>query len=163
MEYLLFWGFGLIGLGVLLTVIDIFVPTAGVLSLTALAISIAGAACLWNHSAMFGLIGTALIVFGGPTLFFVGLNLMPHTPLGRKLVLGAEDPGADRAPPAPDPMLALIGQEGVVTTDLRPVGTVRIDNMKYDALAESTLIRAGERVRVVSIADGGTVKVRPIA
>ncbi len=163
MEYLLFWGFGLMAVAVLLMVIDIFVPSAGVLTLTAVAVAIAGGVCLWMHSPTFGLIGTGLIIFGGPTLFFVGLNLMPHTPLGRKLVLGADDPGADRAPPTSDPLLALIGQEGIVTTDLRPVGTVRIDNAKYDALAESTMVRAGERVRVVSIADGGTLKVRPIA
>ena len=56
----------------------------------------------------------------------------------------------------------LVGQEGQVVTDLRPVGVVRINGVKHDAMSQTRLVRAGETVRVVAV-DGPTVKVRPLA
>jgi membrane-bound serine protease (ClpP class) len=81
--------------------------------------------------------------------------------MGRRLILGAQEEDAEDAPPAVDRLAALVGQEGVVVTDLRPVGVIRIGQEKVDALSETRLVRAGERVRVVSV-EGGTLKVRPV-
>ena len=57
--------------------------------------------------------------------------------------------------------LALIGAEGVVLTDLRPVGVIQVDGQRFDALSETGLIRAGSRVKVTKI-DSNQVKVRGI-
>jgi len=53
----------------------------------------------------------------------------------------------------------VIGQSGVVTTDLRPAGTVTISGKKFDAVTEGGFIETGVAVRVVS-ATSGQIKVR---
>lgn len=161
METLLVWGLALLGLAFVLLVIDIFVPTAGVLSVTSLCVGIAGVVCLYQHSVTWGLIGTLLLVVGAPVIFFVGLQVMPNTPIGRKLIGPSAEELEGPVPPRQAAMAKLVGQEGEVLTDLRPIGTIRIGDQRYDALSETSMVRAGSRVRVVSV-EGSELKVRPV-
>ncbi|MBL8757974.1 MAG: NfeD family protein, partial [Phycisphaerae bacterium] len=105
---------------------------------------------------------------GGPTFLFFGLRMMPHTPIGRMLVLSSdreeEREGDDEPPPRAAGVAALaamVGQEGVVVTDLRPVGTIRIGEKRYDALSELGMIRAGTAVRVTGV-EGTELRVRAV-
>jgi len=161
MEILLVWGLGLIALAFLLLVVDLFLPTMGVLIITAAIIAIAGVVCLFRHDTVWGIIGTLVCVVGGPTAFFMGMQVMPNTPIGRKLI-----------PPEPldlqqgrerleDAMSKMLGQEGVVVSDLRPIGMVKIGDQRFDALAETSMIRAGTKVKVVGT-DGNELRVRPV-
>jgi membrane-bound serine protease (ClpP class) len=56
-------------------------------------------------------------------------------------------------------LASLIGKQGLALTDLRPVGVIDLDGQRTDALAETTYIKAGSRVRIVQ-ADGSQIKVR---
>jgi len=179
-DALLIWGFGLLAAALLLIVVDVFVPTFGVLALASLALSIAGVVCLFRVSSTWGTLGTVMVIIGGPVVFFFGLRIMPTTPLGRRLVLGSHDQNGDGSGEgsgaAADPaarqadgsslssrgkMLALVGQQGEVVSDLRPIGMVRIGTQRYEALSETTLVRAGAMVRVMSI-EASTLRVRPV-
>jgi membrane-bound serine protease (ClpP class) len=165
-ETMLLLGFGLMGVALLLLIVDIFIPTFGALALTSLALAIGGVVCLFRVSPTWGLIGTGMIAIGGPTVFFLGLQIMPSTPLGRKLVLGSDvGDSDDKAPPGtagPDKQLAaLIGSEAIVVSDLRPIGTVRIGDTRYDAMSTTTLVRAGATVRIVAV-EASTLKVMPL-
>jgi membrane-bound serine protease (ClpP class) len=167
MEPALIWGLGLLGIGLVVIIIEMFVVTFGVLTLVAAGCGIAGVILLFNHSTSWGLVGATLVAIGGPTIFFFGLQIMPKTAIGKRLVLG--NPGdhedADGGLPArkPDPYAELVGREGVVVSDLRPVGIVLIGDERLEALAESTVLPAGTRVRVVAVVDGHTLKVRATA
>jgi len=168
MDGYLLWGFGLLAIALLLIVVDIFIPTFGVLAITSLVVGIAGVVCLYYYSTTWGLIGTLLLVVGGPSVLFFGLQVMPSTPIGRRLVLGAEDVDAaeakrrGEAAAAVNELARLVGAEGTVISDLRPIGMVRIGDQRYEALSDSTLVRAGEMVKVIGN-DGLTLKVRPVA
>jgi membrane-bound ClpP family serine protease len=160
---MLFWGLGLMAGALLLLVADIFLPTAGILALTSFCTAIAGVYCLFQYSTEWGVIGVLVVAIGGPSIFFIGLQVMPQTPLGRKLVLGGEH-ASDQPPPKQDnPLLALVGKEGVVVTALRPVGSIRIDEARYEALSESQLVGPGSRVQVIAIVDGTMLKVRQVS
>lgn len=166
MEPLLLWGLGLLAAAVLLLLLDIFVPSGGVLSLTSLVTSIAGIVCLWRHSTTWGLIGVLLVVVLGPAVMIFGLNVWQHTPLGRKMIgaptdeeRAAQNMAAEQERSA---RLSLLGQEGTARTDLRPVGVVEIAGQRYDALSESSLIPAGSRIRV-TVVESNVIKVRPVA
>lgn len=161
MEALLIWGLILLALAAAAVVIDIFVPTAGVLAGLSLVLAIAGVVCLFRYSTTWGVIGMLLVGIIGPSIFIVGFKLMPHTPLGRKLILGAEEEEGRPPHPLASGLQGLIGQEGTVVTDLRPVGTVRIGDAKYEAISETMLVRAGTPVRVTAL-DGLSLKVRPV-
>lgn len=162
MESLLIWGLILLAAAFAVVVIDLFVPSAGILVAVALVLSIVGVVCLFRYDTVWGVIGSLLVIIGGPALFVVGFKLMPHTPMGRKLILGADQDSEDAPPPNPSAGLqGLIGSEGTVLSDLRPVGTVRIGDRKFEAVSETTLIRAGSAVRVTG-ADGLNLRVRPV-
>ena len=53
------------------------------------------------------------------------------------------------------------GDHDVADTQLRPVGFVRIDGHRIDAIAEGDVIEAGARIRVVEAYDN-QVKVRAV-
>ena len=56
---------------------------------------------------------------------------------------------------------SLVGEHGVADSALRPVGFVRIDGERLDAIAEGEMIEAGTPIEVVNAYDN-QLKVRPI-
>ncbi len=56
---------------------------------------------------------------------------------------------------------ALIGKTGETMTDLRPVGTVRIDDSEYSAISNAQFIKKGTKVQVEQV-DGTRILVKQI-
>ncbi len=165
-EALLYWGLGLLAISILLIVLEVFVPSAGVISLVSVTLAIVGIVCLFRYDWRWGTIGLLGVLILGPTVFFFGLQLLPSTSIGRRLI--GEQP-TDQ-PPGPDPFAAMVNAEGEALTDLRPGGFVRIedasgnptpDGHRVQAISEVAFIAAGTRVRVTG-ADGLAVRVRPV-
>lgn len=164
---LLYWGLGLIAAAVLLIVLEVFVPSGGLISILSVVAAIAGIVFLFRHDTTWGLTGTLFVLILLPSSFMFALKLLPHTPLGRLMLYGeggrdATAQVAQTNQAARDALLALEGREGVALTDLYPIGFVQIEGKRYDALAESQMIEAGQRVRVSRI-EHNQIKVRPIA
>lgn len=166
-ESLLYWGLGLLLLSILLVVLEVFVPSAGVISLVSVALAIVGIVCLFRYDWRWGTIGLLAVLILGPTAFFFGLQLLPSTSIGRRLI--GEQP-TDQ-PPSAEPFAAMLNAEGEALTDLRPGGFIRIDDApggapipgahRVQAISEVAFIAAGTRVRVTG-ADGLAVRVRPV-
>lgn len=57
--------------------------------------------------------------------------------------------------------LDLLGKEGIVAKELRPAGTVIIDNNPVDVVSEGEYIPKGEMVKVLAI-NGSRVVVRRV-
>ncbi len=168
MDSMLYWGLALLGVALLLTVMEVFLPTMGVLAVTSLVVAIAGVVCLFRYSTAWGLIGSLVVIVGGPAAFIIGLRIMPNTPLGRKLVLSnprIDGSSGDDGSPAPaaaaSALSALVGKQATVASDLRPIGTIIIDGRRYDAISESGMVRAGTAVRVWSV-EGSELRVRTV-
>ncbi len=164
-SYLLL-GLGLIAAGVLLMVAEVFIPSGGILAVCAGLTTVAGLIALFLEDVTWGLVGTLAVLVLGPVAFSFALKVWPHTPIGRRMLLGdlseeeiARQKLAERD--ERDRRMALLGAEGVVVTPLRPVGVVRIGDTRYDALAETGLIEAGHKVRVTAVYDN-QIKVRSI-
>lgn len=163
-ETMLIWGLALLAAAVLLTIIEVLVPSGGIIGVISFAVAIAGVVCLFRHSTTWGLTGVLLVIVGGPTLFFFMLNLLPQTPTGRAMLgevdadTRAETERRDRE--ARENLLSLVDAEGDALTDLHPVGTVRVDGQKHEAVAVASLIDKGQRVRVIGV-DMTTLRVRP--
>src|SRR4051812_36996417 len=126
METLLIWGMCLIGAAVLLVVVELFVPSAGALGVTAITLAIAGIVCMFKADTVWGFSSLLAVLILGPAAIAFGLRIWPSTPMGRKIIgipsdeereqqrLAEEDEKKSRQ--------ALIGAEGVVLIDLRPIG-----------------------------------------
>lgn len=160
-------GLGLLAASLLLVFAELFIPSGGLLAVGAGAAAIAGIVVLFGHEdKWWGFIGIGLVLVGAPVAVSLGLKIWPHTPIGKKMLLGEtteEEIEAKRLAELEvrERQRALVGAEGEVVTTLRPVGVVRLGEQRFDALAETGIIEAGQRVRVVAVYDN-QIKVRAI-
>src|SRR6185295_5156251 len=107
----------------------VFIPSGGLITLTATGCSIGGVYCLFQVSTGWGITGIAVLAILGPAAFSFAIRIWPSTPMGRKM-LGEKPPEqieAERlaALKERNALLALVDQEGIVLSDLRPVGVVQ--------------------------------------
>jgi membrane-bound serine protease (ClpP class) len=165
MEANLLLGLSLIAGAVLLVIVEVFIPSGGLIAITAGVVAIAGVVILFMEDPVWGVIGMGLVVVLAPTAFIFAMKILPNTPVGRAM-MGLPTPEEAEAKQREKERqraerLALLGAEGEVVTALRPVGVIRIDGVRYDALAEGQFIEAGQKVRVTVIEDN-QLKVRPI-
>jgi membrane-bound ClpP family serine protease len=166
-DELLLWGFGLLGAAVAIAFIEIFVPSAGVISIIAMLVAVAAIIAFWRVSWVWGVTSLMGTIIGGIGLFNLAIRVFPHTPMGKGLILGGaeseeellrrarESAAADRT------AQALLGATGTAMTDLRPVGMADIAGNRMEVLAEGGIIERGQSVRVTSV-DDGQVRVRPL-
>jgi len=164
-EELLFWGLGLLAASLLLVIIEVFVPSSGLIAVTAAWCAAVGVVFLFRYQLAWGVSGTIAILVLGPTSFGFALRVWPSTPIGRRM-LGAKTPEeeeADRLTQLKErqKQQSLVGAEGTVVTDLRPVGIILVDNARMEALSESGFIRAGTKVRITMV-ESNQIKVRAV-
>lgn len=164
MDPMLVWGLLLLGVAALLGVMEFFIPSAGIIGIVALVVAIAGVICLWTYETAWGVTGMLSVLVIAPMATYFGFKVLPYTPIGKGLILSNPDPHGPEATQANASLaqrVALVGQEGNAQTDLRPIGVVKIEGQRHDAVAESGYIAKDARVKVVS-ADGIQLKVRQI-
>jgi membrane-bound ClpP family serine protease len=173
----------LLGVGIVLLVVEAFVPTGGILGLITAVAFLASLVAMYLWSPAAGLLMTVVLVLIAPFAGWLLIKLWKKSPIvraytlesGPAKVVTAEGTSLDAVDPFdPDAaqlasdharseriraLAALIGERGIAETPLRPSGFARIDGRRVDATAESGFIDAGTPVRVVSIVDG-TLKVR---
>jgi len=165
MEPKLLWGLGLIGASLLLFVLEIFIPSMGVLFVTALVVALAGVVTLFTYDPMWGLAGLLAVLVLGPMIGYFGLSVWKNTPIGRRMIGSKTEAEVEEAKQAElrerDQMLALVGTEGEALTALRPVGVVRFEGKRMDVTSELGLITRGSRVKIAAI-EGAIIKVREV-
>jgi membrane-bound ClpP family serine protease len=167
-EAMLFWGLGLLAAAILLVVVEVFVPSGGVIAVVSVGCAAVGIYCLFraDPSHVWGFIGIATVLVLGPAVMAFALRVWPSTPIGRRMLgeLPPEQVEVQRLEEQRqrDRMAALVGVEGRVLTDLRPVGLIEVDGQRLEALAQSSFIPAGSKVRITAV-EGAQIKVRPLA
>ncbi len=150
----------LVGIGVI--VLEVFVPSGGVLGFVSVAAIIAAIATAFLELGVGA--GTAMIALSVvvvPVILGLAFRWFPETPLGRR-VLPAPPEAADVVPDAPRRRRArdLVGQRGRTTSDLLPWGTVEVGSESLDGVSDGGPIDAGSEIIVVA-AQGAAVVVRP--
>lgn len=169
MDPMLIWGLGLLALSVLILVIEIFVPSGGILAITSGVVGIAGIVCLFmmkEQGTLWGTAGLLMMVIVFPSAFAFWVKVIPNTSFGQRM-MGAlpEEEVSQRERlerEVHEALEALIGREGVAKSALRPVGTIEIDGERHEALAEGVAIEPGQKVRVSAIVNA-QIKVRPVS
>lgn len=163
MDNLLLIGIGLLGFGVILIVLEAFVPSGGILGVAAVGCAVGGIVFLFKYDTMWGAIGILGSAIFGPMAFVWAVNMLPNTPIGR-LAVG---PSGEEIAQAQDAIererknerSALLELEGVAVTDMRPSGVVMIDGHRHDAIAVGGIVDVGRAIRVTKV-DGLTIEVR---
>ncbi len=154
-------GLGLLGLAVVFLVLELFIPSGGLLALLTILCALGAVISLFLWSELVGLVAMVVLLLAGPIVAVQGVKLWSRTPIGRRAVLGDEAGGGPMsgATTANDEgqeshargeaEASLLGARGIAETSLRPGGFIRIGTRRVDAVAEGRFIDAGEHVEVI--------------
>jgi membrane-bound ClpP family serine protease len=160
----LVWIVALLVVGLAVLVLEVFLPSGGVLGfLSVLAIGAAIVMAFLEQGAVLGLTVLAISFVAVPVVLALAFRWFPDTPLGRRVL--PPPPGADDVLPAAEHrrrLRGLVGREGRVTSELMPWGEVTIDGLVHEAISESGPLAAGVEVEAVAVEGRGLV-VRPRA
>ena len=155
------WAILLMIVGCVLVVLEVFIPSGGIISILAGVSFLAAIFMAFQEGPTtgpgVGLIFTATTVIAVPTLMALAFKLWPKTPMG-KAFLG--DLPTDEEVLPEDPRRTLLGRVGVARTKMLPSGAVEIDGQMIDAVTQGQAIEPGAYV-VVSEVRANRVVVRP--
>ncbi|MDB6094679.1 MAG: serine protease [Verrucomicrobia bacterium] len=133
-------------LGIVLLVLDLFLPTF-ILSVIGAMVMLAGTARAFT---LYGTVGGLLTFLIGVLLVAIALYveyvLLPKTRFGKKFFLHAEVHGTTQAPASET--AALTGRVATALTPLMPTGQIEIDGRRYEGLSLDGHVDKGERLTV---------------
>src|SRR5215207_3032866 len=85
-------GYILIGVGVVLVLAELFIPTGFILVVVGVCWALVGVGLMFVHGSMENALTALLsLCVGGPLLGGLLFYLWPHSPMGRRLIRAAED------------------------------------------------------------------------
>jgi membrane-bound serine protease (ClpP class) len=156
------WSILLMITGVALVVMEVFIPSGGILGFLAVCAIIAGVVTGFMQGPGTGFAVLATAIFGIPAAVILALKWWPQTPIGRRVLLGSR--GRDEVIPD-DPKRRSLkefqGRIGRAQSKMLPSGVIVIDGRKVDAVSEGMPIEPGQKVRVLHVR-GRSVVVRPV-
>lgn len=165
MDPLLVWALGFVGLAVVLMVMEVFLPTAGTLAIASAVSALVAVVLFYRFDTTWGHVSLLSMLVLAPVAAGFMIKVWPHTPLGRKIIGAPSEDEVEQSRIAEETerraRQALVGKEGKVLRDLRPVGLVEIEGQRYEVLSETTFVPVGETVRVTQ-ADLSQIKVRRV-
>jgi membrane-bound serine protease (ClpP class) len=163
MEPTLGWALACFALALALFVVEVLLPSGGLLGIAALGAAGIGIGLLFAVNPTLGFAGLGATVAATPVLLFVAVKVFPHTPLARLLTLRNPEPARRGAGgTAETGRRRLEGCVGRARTDLRPSGACDIEGERLDCVAEHGVIPRGTPVEVVR-ASGMEIRVRPVS
>jgi membrane-bound ClpP family serine protease len=143
------WAVLLTVAGCALLVLEVFLPSGGVLSVLSLATFISGILfAFWSGGPTTGFSFIVAVLLLGPLTIGLSFYYMPRTRIGKALL--GEVPTEEEVTPD-DPRRALLGKYGVARTKMLPSGSVEIDDQMIDAIAHGAAIDPGQAVQVVEV------------
>ena len=124
----------------------------------------------YKYDPLWGIVAATTYVIMAPVVIIFFFKIWLHSPVAKWMILGgSEAQGNDEETSVASEqdrqhqlaeLKELIGLTGTTITPLRPVGTVRIDGRRIDAMAESGSIDANTSIVVTDVYDN-QIKVRP--
>ena len=142
-----------------LTVMEIFIPSFGLLTLLAIGAFVWGVSLFFQVSTAVGWFGvfTAMAVI--PTFWVIAYKLFPKTSIGRAMVLKNVSRSVGDAIADKDQLEWLLGKSGKAVGPLRPVGICEIEGRRIVCSAEVGFVPKGTEIEVIRV-EGNTITVR---
>lgn len=158
MDNLLFWSLILIAIGFGVVVLEMFLPSAGMLGVLAAALIIGGVITAFFADFKTGAIVLLCTCLALPGVLLGMLKVWPHTPIGKRILL--DDPTLEKILPPETFSRELVGQLGVARTKMLPSGIILVNDQKLDAVSDGFAIEAGQAVKITEIR-GNRIYVEP--
>ena len=134
-----------------LLVVEVFVPSGGLLSLCSAVCLAGGVYIFFGVSVTVGWVGVGVAVIMIPTVLVISYRIFPQTKFGKAVTL---TPGLrERGDAIADTkkLKEMLGKEGVVVSPLRPVGRCEFEGGRMECVAESGYIEKGGKVKVIKV------------
>lgn len=148
----LYWSILLLAIGFAFVLLEVFIPSAGLLGIMAGCFLFAGIVFAFMEGYYAGAIVLLLTFLAVPIYLALLVHVWPHTPIGRRILL--KDPRANRDSPSNEhyrKMTGLIGQLGVAKSEMILSGQIVVEDVKYDAISDGFPIEAGSPIKVVAV------------
>jgi membrane-bound ClpP family serine protease len=158
----LIWAIILLVVGLIILVIEMFVPSGGILAVLAGGSLLVSLGLAFSQGLGTGVIFLAVVVTTVPTIVGAGMHYWPQTRLGRKMIL--EPPNPDDVDPTNErdrALRTLVGQVGRTLTPHLPSGISELQGRRLDTIAMGIGLEAGTLVQVVDV-QGHRVIVRKL-
>jgi membrane-bound serine protease (ClpP class) len=146
------WAVLLLVLGMMLLVMEIFFPSAGILAFLAAASLIGAIIFGFRQSNLVGILVLSTEIVGIPILAIAAFKIWPKTTIGRMIMLDTpSNNDASAEDPEKEFLKSLIGRTGKARCKMLPSGVIFIDGRKIDAVSEGMPIEVGQEVRVIQV------------
>lgn len=136
----------LLGTGVLLLSLEIFVP-GGILGTIGGLMLVSTIFMSLFIFETYGVLIAFLIMIFAVAVLIAWINIFPNTYLGKRITLSDTLESAKSS----SDHTALVGMEGVTLSELRPSGFAKIDGKKYDVISSGNLIDEGKEIVVTNV------------
>lgn len=152
-------GIFLIIVGAILLVLEVFIPSFGLLTFCAIASVAAGLWVFFRESAASGWLGIAIAVVVIPITWIITYRVFPKTRFGKSVTLeGPKREKGDAIPDTPE-LEHMLGETGTVLTPLRPVGMCEFDGRRFECVADTGYVEKDKRIKVIHV-EGTQLTVR---
>lgn len=145
------WPFLLLLSAVGLLILEIFIPSGGVLGILSGITLVASIAAAYFYGGLelgtYFLVGTSLLI---PALIYLSIKLWPKTPIGR-LILNQPKTADQVLPKNLTERQQWLGRRGTALSPMLPSGAIRIEDKTLDAISDGVVIDKGTNVEVVAI------------
>ncbi|MDR0335720.1 MAG: hypothetical protein LBI18_01375 [Planctomycetaceae bacterium] len=157
-----FWALIFLGLSIFFGVLEIFVPSGGILAFLSATTLIAGILLAFQSSPLFGgfyMFGVAISL---PIFLWFVFKILPHTIIGRRILLQPENDPALQPNMELVALKQLVGKQGVARSKMMLSGLIEVEGKRLNALSESEPLEPNDPIVVTSV-DGINILVRKAA
>jgi membrane-bound ClpP family serine protease len=146
------WAILLLVLGLGLAVMEVFLPSAGILAFLSAAAVLAAIIVAFQQGPAAGFAILAVAMFGLPALVVLSFRYWPRTAMGRRVMLPV--PSSEEVLPNETGrrhLKSLVGRVGRAKCKMLPGGVVSVDGCNVEAISEGVPVEMGQAVRVIAI------------
>jgi membrane-bound ClpP family serine protease len=158
------WAFVLLAAGLALVVLELFIPSGGILGVLAAAAFVASMfVAIRFGSSTSGATFVVAEIVGISAVIWLAIKWWPHSAIGKKIA--PELPTEKDVLPDSQHLQSLrqlVGKLGQTRCPMLPSGAIAVEGQIVNAISEGMAIEAGVAVRVIEVR-GNRVVVRPIA
>lgn len=154
------WMIGLFVIGLLLMIVDGKFIQDGTLATIGLVLMLLGLVFPTNDLLLGAGVASALVL--GIMTSFLSLRIFPKRDMWEKLTLRDRLTRETGYSSMNETYSALVGQQGKAMTDMRPSGTIEIDNKRYSAITNGTWVKKNALIEVESV-NGTRILVKEVA
>ncbi len=135
-----------------LIVLELFIPSHGVLTLAAAVSLIYGIVQCFMVNQWLGFVVSIVVIASVPVFIVTLVKIWPNTWIGKRITIRkAQKSVPGGSIPDTGKLDKLLGDTGEAITDLRPVGAVMFGDERVDCVSETGQIDKGSQVAVIRV------------